>query len=381
MGIYIFNLISILFYSIISSLFKRNHIRINEISESNKNKNKNIKLFIYIIAIQLFVISAFRSVNVGIDLTRYLPRYQLIGNTDWGKIFELRHIVDFEYGYILLNKIISIFYNNEQFFLVVTSLIIVLSFSYFIYNYSRIPWLSFYLFITLGFYGSSFNILRQYIAISILLFSIKYIKNRSLIKFLLCLSLAISIHTTAVFFIILYPLYKKKITGIYIMLLSFSTIILFFLSEKIIKFSLGSTSYSKYLEEIGGGLGNGSGEGMLVILIVVLIFMLIFKKPLEKVDSTNSNLWFNMLILAMFLNILALDLGIFERIMRYFMIALIIAIPNTIYSLKQKDIKLIGTVAVLILCSYYYFGVIMTDYSSSGGIIPYSFMWQKQIID
>lgn len=369
MDIYIFNLISIFFYSSFFSLFKKN------IYIEPSKKGKNIKLLI-IISLQLFFISAFRGTDVGIDLKRYIPRYNLIASTGWKEIFTLRHIVDFEYGYILYNKIISSLFINEQALLIVTSAIVVFCFSYFIWKYSRIPWLSFYLFVTLGFWGSSFNILRQYIAMSILMFSIKYIKKRNLIKFLACLGLAVSFHTTAICYIVLYPLHNIKINKIHITLLSFIAIVTLFTSEYIIKLVVGYTSYSKYFEEIGSGLGKGTGQGNLTVLILVIICMLFFIRMVKKVDS-NTNLWIQMLIISVFCNILALDLGIFERIMRYFMIAMIIAIPNTIYSLKQRKVKMIGKTLVVVLTAYYYFGILMATYSSSNGIIPYIFMWQQ----
>lgn len=367
MAIYIFNLVSVLIYTIILLVPKK---------VFNKKYNDNFNFLIIIITIQLFFISAFRSVNVGTDLKRYIPRYKMIAETDFSHIFELRHTVDFEYGYILYNKVISIFSSNAQVLLIVTSIIIIFSFSYFIKKYSKIPWLSFYLFITLGFFGGSFNILRQYLAMSILLYSIKYIKERNLFKFLLCLVLATSIHTTAAAFVILYPLYNIKVNNEYITVLTCVLIILGLTSEFIIKLVLDGTQYSKYLYEIGNGLGNGSGGGMLMILITVFICMQLFKDSLKRVDAKYVNLWLHMIIIAIIFNILALQLGIFERVMRYFIISMIIIIPNTIYSLKQKWLKSIGVIFVLLLTTFYYFKIIMLSYSSSGGIIPYTFMWQ-----
>ena len=366
MGVYIFNLISILFYSSFMELSKL--IRL-------KKNNKIINLLLNLIVIQLFFISAFRSVNVGIDLQRYIPRYNLIADTKWSNIFGLRNVVDFEYGYIIYNKIISVIFNNEQALIIITSLIVVFSFSLFIRNYSKIPWLSFYLFVTMGYFGGSFNILRQYLAMSIILFSLKYIIERDFLKFLICLIFAVSIHKTAAIFIVLYSLYKIRINSIYIILLSFFAIIIGFTSKYIIKFVLSGTSYSKFLGEIGSGLGKGSGEGMLIVLLLVFLGMLFFNKNLKKLDP-NTNLWFHMIIVAIFFNILALNLGVFERVMRFFTIAMIIVIPNILYFIKQKEMKLIGIVAVILLSSYYYLGIVMTSYSSSGGIIPYTFMWQ-----
>lgn len=373
-NIYIFNLISILLYSGIL-LF------LNEQRSINNKKLYKLKIYNYsdlliiIITIQLFFISSLRSRQIGIDLKRYIPRFYLIARTEWGSMFSLRHKVDFEYGYILYNKIISIFFNHGQMLIVITSAIIMISFAYFIKKYSKIPWLSFFLFITLAFYGRSFNVLRQYIAMSILIFSIKYIKERQLLKFLICITIAMSIHTTAFVFIILYPMYNIRISYKYLISFSIFSSIIGFSSRYIIYFGLKYTQYDKFIQKIGSGLGNGTGEGMLIVLIGVIVGMLIFKNNFEHVDN-NSRLWFHMLLIAIFFNILSLNLAVFERVMRYFMIAMIVSIPNTIYSVTDKKLKYIGIIAVLVLTSLYYFNIVMIDYSSSSGIIPYRFMWQ-----
>lgn len=374
MGIYIFSLISIIVCPLIFYGIKKvdNNIIKNIIDEHKLDDNK---ILVTIIGIQLFFISAFRAQSVGTDLARYLPRFERIAKTRWSEIFSLRDVVDFEYGYILFNKIVGVISDNRQVLLIITSGIIVFSFSYFIYKYSKHPWLSFYIFISMGFYGSSFNVLRQYIAMGIVLFSIKYVKERKIKEFLIVLLCAVMFHKTAICFIIVYPIYNIKVERAHLIWIGLISLILGLTSKFLITSILSFTSYSKYFSKIGAGLGNGSGDGNLMLLILVITSAVIFRDELDKIDE-NSNLWINMMIIAMFINIFALQLAIFERLMRYFMLSIIILIPNTIKAQKSNILKNVGNIAIVLLTGYYYFGIIMSSNSSSGGIIPYLFMWQ-----
>ena len=57
------------------------------------------------------------------------------------------------------------------------------------------------------FYSFSFNIMRQMMAMSILLFSYRYIKKRKLLKFLICVLIASLLHKSSIIGFALYPIY------------------------------------------------------------------------------------------------------------------------------------------------------------------------------
>ncbi len=57
------------------------------------------------------------------------------------------------------------------------------------------------------FYSFSLNIMRQMMAMSILLFSYRYIKRRQMFKFMICVVIASLIHISSVIGFALYPIY------------------------------------------------------------------------------------------------------------------------------------------------------------------------------
>ncbi|MEL5898977.1 EpsG family protein, partial [Clostridium sporogenes] len=123
------------------------------------------KLQTVLCGILLFSISAFRSTDIGIDLSNYIPYFYDFSNTPLQNLFNS----NLEYGYVLFNKIIGSIWLNERFLLITTSAFIIFFISKYIYENSKIPWFSFYLFVSLMFFGSTLNLLRQSMSIVLVL--------------------------------------------------------------------------------------------------------------------------------------------------------------------------------------------------------------------
>lgn len=310
----------------------------------------------------LFLISAFRSVEVGGDLINYIPFFH---KTAYMGIKEILNS-NYELGYIIFNKIINFIYNNDQFFIFMSSLVVIFFIAKYISRYSLLPWLSYYLFVSLMFFGSSFNLVRQSMAMAIVLNSIKYIEERNLKKFILNIFIASLFHRTAMIFIILYftSKYKINIKYFFVMILSAIGIILF--GDKIISILMNSSErYLDYTDKIS----SGNGYGMLAMLIIVLLFGLIFGKNSDE-DKFKLKIHYHMIILAILMQLLALKFSLFSRVTSYFSIGLIVFISNIIKSRPEIYIRYLGEIAVCILT------VIFFVYSSQldlNGILPYIF--------
>lgn len=354
MEIYIATLGIIVFLAVLSTII------------NTKYKNLAHSLIIGLI---LFLISALRHSNVGTDLLVYIRRFYQISDVKYSELSYYNNLWGFEYGYLYFNKLISFISQNDRFLIVIISLIIIVAFSIFIYRYSNVTWLSYYLFITLFFFGTSLNILRMFIAISICLLSIKYIIDKKPIKFTTLIILAFSIHTTAIVFIALYPISKIKITKKYLSLIFIIGIVFAFFSNKLLSIMLFNFGYSHYSSD----LNQGDGGSMLILLIAILILTLFFRKRNIIIKDDNYSLWIHMLILAILFNLLSLKLWIAARVMWYFKTALLIVIPNSINSIKDGKMKFYSYLLIIMLPLIYFYLVNLAD---NAGIIPYKFYWQ-----
>lgn len=167
---------------------------------SVKVKSRPLKIFCALI--MLGIPSFFSGVRYGIG-TDYFNYVVIFKENKYN--IENR----IEKGYNLINKVISWLGGDEHVVFFVVSLLTL----FFVYLalYERREKLSvgmgMFIFM-LGYYQASFNNVRQLLAISILLFSAKYVFSKKLVKFLICILIASTIHTSAWFFFPVYFLYS-----------------------------------------------------------------------------------------------------------------------------------------------------------------------------
>ena len=140
-----------------------------------KKENKN-KFFLIIAFIELFLILSLREPIS--DMIRYCQYYSIIGEMSWNELINF----DWEIGYTVLNKILYMINQDERFFIVVTSALTLIGPYVFIKKYSNNYLMSLIMFIAMNFFSNNYYILRQMLALSILLISVSYIKNRKFTK-------------------------------------------------------------------------------------------------------------------------------------------------------------------------------------------------------
>lgn len=352
MTIYILNILSIFIWQFL--------IKLSNI------KNSNLVLTI-IMTVQLFILSAFRHYTVGYDTVNYVNRYSIIGSTSFNNLPNIAERLDFEMGYIYLNKFLTFINKDYRMLLIATSFFILVSIGVFIYKYSNIAWLSYFVFISLGYWGSSLNVLRQFISISILLLSIHFVKESKFIYFLICVFIATTIHTSAIFFIVVYPLSKLKLNKYFYLLYFIALIFLARFAQPLILWVMNNFGYS----DLSNRLDSGSGVGMLVLLIIILAGSLLFKRQTDAYIE-NFDLYIKILLVGIMLNVLALNFAMIGRAMLYFTIINILLIPNLISAMQNRYNRIIVTSAVVITFLWFYIFVLLQV--DAGGIVPYIFM-------
>lgn len=328
---------------------------------------KNKKQQTIICGMILFGISAFRNSEVGIDMGSYIPLFHRISYT------ALRDLVniDSEYGYVVFNKLVGTVYTNDRFLIITTSAFIIFFVSKYIYKNSKNSWLSFFLFVTLMYFGSTFNLLRQSMAMVITLNSIKFIEKRNFKRFMIYLFIAMLFHKTAICFMALYLISKFKINYKYIFSLVICVFFITLFGDVIVGVLINSID--KYNLRYNDYIISGQGFGMLILLIGVTIWGFLFGKYKSN-DTDNFQIYYHMMILSICSQLIALRFSLFTRVTNYFSIAMIIFIPNVIQSIPKKGMRYFSVLYVCILTVLFYLYVLKIDVN---GIVPYSFMWKK----
>lgn len=323
-------------------------------------RNLNI-IYTTIIVLSLIFIASFRNISVGYDTISYLNIFNEINSMSWGNLWNY----NIELGYTFLNKILITLGISYRTFLLLVSLFIYPILASWIVKESKIPWLSFYLFITLGFFGFTLSITRQSIALVLTIISIKFVKKRSLLKFVSIILLASLFHQSALIFLLIYPISSIRINYEYISLATLGGIFLYLYSGEIISILLKFYNRRQPIES-----GEGRGLFLLLLFVTVSALSVFFFKQ----EEYKGQIYLHFLILATVLQIIAFNLSIFTRTINYFSIHMIILIPNTVALIKSKEIKYLGIVVILITTFMYYLYLAM---AYGGGVFPYLFMWEN----
>lgn len=245
----------------------------------------NLKYFLFLIIISIIV--GYRY-NVGVDWDGYRIAFLESGNLT----FEEN---SFEFAYFTISKIMNLLgFGYQQFFFLIN-----LFTWYFIFK--SIPkkllfYFIFFLFCT-EFFFWSMNGIRQFTAISLFLFSIKYILDKQLIKFILTLIFAGLFHKSAFIFFPLYFIPYKKLYNRTIMLIIFLFSFLFgnisrvveFIEETVVALTLLYSLQNPFIERyfiLRGGLlieeDITLGLGYLFIVMSNLFLLLMSRDIVEK---------------------------------------------------------------------------------------------------
>lgn len=310
----------------------------------------------------IFIIQALRAEFVGVDLSSYLPALQMVRSID---IFAGERLYNYEAGYLLYSQVFSKLNFPNQWYLAVVALTIIAPIAYTWYENSKMPGLSIFIYITLGFFAFSFSGLRQAIALAIIFYSFKYIKEKSLIKFILCVALAMSFHTTAIIFVVAYPLYYLRLRLIHIYL-----IVLVFILVFIYRSEIFLLIYHLY-KGIAGEAESTNAYTMLTVMVIVMVLAYAFGSK-DKQDL-NFNAYKNYMLVAILVQIFASQSNVIMRAGYYYYLFITLLIPEIINN--QKDIGIrISAVIILIVVLLYFFQ--MTTGNGYLNVSPYYFYWE-----
>lgn len=277
--------------------------------------------------------------------------------------FEFPH---FERGYYFINYIVSLFTDNSQYLFLVTSFLIIFLFHITLKNFSVSYALSIFLFVTIAFYYESLNVIRQYLAVAITFFSIRYIINKNFKKFLLTVVLASFFHTTAIILVPFYWISRIKIRNIsYFSILVITTVFSFFTTNIV---GLVSKFIPKFAYYINYYREGASANTVTMILLAILIFSLLYKKKLNEIDI-NSNIYINLMFFGLLFVILSRDNIIFYRAALYFYVFILILIPICLKSLN-KYLKIPSYIIVISIMTAYHYHLLLNN---SSGVLPYNF--------
>lgn len=288
----------IIAYAFILFIFSNKSIRTYSL-QLNKTK-KFDKSILFILSVVLFLIFALQSIESNSDLRIYAHHY--LTNEYRSPSYFIENWFDLKDPFYQLCA--CIFSKSGLDFYAWHTLIglfVSVSLYYLLKDFSANVYLSFLVTVSLGLFGFWLSGLRQTIAMAILMFTYKYMKNKKPLKFLLLVVLAALFHSSALVFIIAYPIYQLSLKIRNIILLVIVGGLGLANGNRIASLAirlLGNEDYESYLES--DRMLNVSG---VIIAGFVLAFCIFFLYR-AKEHARHGGIC-NLLIIAFFLRVMS----------------------------------------------------------------------------
>lgn len=343
------------------------------------NKFIHNRKLIFIVILPTVFLSTFRY-YVGTDYGTYEYIYRVVGE------MNLQEIITYplEIGYSLLNKITYILFNStiDNLFNVNISIFGIVSFFtliiivYNIQKYKNNINFTLALFIYyLAYYNLSYNIMRQLLALSIILLSYTYLIENNIKKYLIAIFVGFLFHKTALIGLLAYFLktfndskLNKLRDSIYYSFIFLSPILMNISMRILIVIFSKFELFNKYSLNF-----NDVGVGFLIYQLPIIIPVLIYKKQIIKYNK-NYNTLINILLLQIPLQTLAYIQVYAYRMAWYGSIVQVLIVPIMLNCIENKKDKKIVMFYYLI---FYLFMFLVINKGGSPDTSIYRFIWMK----
>lgn len=303
-----------------------------------KKQDKSI-IYLSIIFIQFTLLAWQKDFSVGQDTLMYCRGFDYISSESFKDIL----LDKWEPGYVISNWIIGNLGFDFHTYLLIVSGFIYYSVCRFIFRYSQYPWLSVAIFVAFGYYFGSLHILRQYIAIAIILYSYDCILNRKFASYLALVLLAASFHTSAIVFLPTYFLYGKSIRPtMMIVLFSLSLAIALIAGDVLLNMFVMNDRYQDaYVSDKDGA---GSGYGMLLFMTLIFSCALLLK---PKYLNKHESIFYWIFFISLCMQPLSITVSMVSRAILYWSLSLLVLLPMIIHNIKSQNLRFISFIIVL----------------------------------
>lgn len=338
MTVFYLNLSAVFFFSFLA------RCNASQIASSSVYGKPN-KYFALLAMTTLVLVSGLRN-NVG-DTYFYMHSYEHFP-VKWSEI-------DFngDFGFNILQMLLQQFTNNPQILLFTTALFTNVLIVSTLYQHSRLFEISLYVYITLGYYLTSMNGIRQYLAAAILFAATRFIIECDWKRYFLVVIFAATIHQTALIMIPIYYIVRlrawSKMT--FVLLMGAVVIIIGFNEFMSILFTaIEDTKYAGYQEFQEGG----ANIIRVAVSAVPVLLAYVGKERLKEI-MPNSNIIVNMSIMSLIFMLISTQNWIFARFSIYFGLYSLILVAWIIKIFRMKDQKLIYFSILLFYFIYFLF--------------------------
>ncbi|MFI3165943.1 MAG: EpsG family protein [Bacillota bacterium] len=316
---------------------------------------KNI--FWYIGCFLIWLIVGFRSSTTGSDTIGYVGTFQYLSRFSFSQIGLLDYR---DLGYYYLNKLLSMVSVSQLWFLTSTAFLSLIGLFDVVKRNAVKPLLTLFFYITIGNYLFILTGIRQAIAMSMCMLSVRYIQNRKLIPFIIFVCLGALCHKSALIFIPTYFLSHRKINVKNLLITA--TIVL-----------IGVLFYSQLLDIVNMLLGYEYGieeidNGVIFYMVIIIVIILGWLTKREWIKNDEQIAIMNMGIIAMAIWTFRLIGRTAERPSMYWLNFIPLVLSNSLGAIKNKS-DYVFLIFIAVCCSMLLFTTRLVG-------AEYAFYWQ-----
>lgn len=245
--------------------------------------------YLSIVWLTLTLISGLRSYGISYDGYAYADAFDYFASTSWRPPWEYSYYM--EYGFYAFCKIISVFGGTCRTMMVLTSAFTVFAMCRFLYKNSENLLFSTLVLLSYPYFYTSFDLIRFYLALSVVLLAYDFVTTRRFIPYLVCIIIATLFHKTVIIMLVLYWLPKVKWNSFSFAITGALTVILLVFPHRIAAFfSMVFNDYESYVSGSNSyWIGDFSGGIKTVLMyLVLLVISFIAYQNKSKTDQYNN---------------------------------------------------------------------------------------------
>ena len=240
-----------------------------------------------------------------------------------------------------------------------------------IYDTSDMFVMSFFLFMTNGFYFMSFSNVRYYFVLALVVYSMKFLFEKRFIPFVLIIVFAAFFHMTALlvipaYFIAYYLKWSKKTYWL------IPTVCVFLVLARFPIRKLLFVFYPYYEGDAILDVTNISYVNIAKCAAILVLCLIFYKSTIR--GNAKAEMFFNLNLFALVLYSCATYVPELSRVCYYLIIGQIFLIPIVLTGIKSKKWRIVFTTAVGIAYAGYFLIFLKQGYDPVIQILPY-FSW------
>ena len=270
--------------------------------------------------------------------------------------------VNVKHNFEILNRLFfkAIAYFGGSFYVAIfVSSVIFFVFTYVeIFYDSPMPWLSTFMLFGMLFFFIYMNAERQMVAISILMFSLRFLQEKRYFLFVICLAIAACIHRSSILFILILFLFQVDINFKLIFWLTPVIFIASAFSGRVINSIAGLLKYDIYLKTSGLFINFRFVVGIIYQFIITILACYVYNMGDSEEEQNKFRLFFNIQVLTLWTYAFSgfISGNEMARLRYIFAMPGIIFVPMIFKRLPGKIIKILAYSMVIVygLLNIYY---------------------------